>query len=99
MGLEHFDPLVRTHELIQALKTDRELRRRFEKEEEAVLADFDLTAAERDAIRKRDFRALYELGLHPYLLAQLSRLIFGTVEGAGASEAARALVESFERES
>lgn len=98
MGLEHFDPLVKTHELIQALKTDRALRKRFEQDEESVLAEFELTVAERAAIRERDFRALYELGLHPYLLAQLSRLIFGTVEGAGASEAARALVESLQRE-
>ena len=97
MGLEHFDPLLRTHELVMALKTDAALRRRFEQDEGAVLAEFPLTDAERAAIRARDFRALYELGLHPYYLSQLSRLIFGTVEGAGASDAARALVASFER--
>jgi hypothetical protein len=98
MGLEHFDPLLRSHRMVLALKRDTALRHRFEQDEDGVAAEFGLTPAERDAIRARDFRALYELGLHPYYLSQLSRLIFGTAaESRGASEAARALVESFQR--
>ncbi len=98
MALDHFDPLLMTHELIRALRADRSLRERFTEDEASVLAAFDLTDAEREAIRERDFAALYKLGLHPYLLSQLSRLIFGTVEGKGASQAAQALVESLQRQ-
>ena len=98
MGLEKFDPLTVTNELIQTLKTDHQLRERFQVDEESVLGEFDLTDRERQAIRDRDFKTLFELGVHPYLLAQLSRLIFGTVEGAGASEAASALVKSLRGE-
>ena len=97
MALDNFNPLLMTHELIRALRADRALRERFTEDEASVLAAFDLTDAERDAIRERDFGALYNLGLHPYLLSQLSRLIFGTVEGEGASRAAQALVESLQR--
>jgi hypothetical protein len=98
VGLENFDPLLASHRLVMALKTDRELRERFERDQDSVLQQFGLTEAEVSAIRARDFRALYELGLHPYYLSQLSRLIFGTAaESKGASDAARALVESFQR--
>jgi len=84
-----------THKLVHALKASRELRERFRSDERGVLAEFPgLTPEEREAIAARDFRRLYEMGVHPYLLGQLSRLIFGTVEGAGSSEASVALVRS-----
>lgn len=98
MALEHFskyfDRTLVTHTLVQDLKADRELRERFRADEAAVLDGYALKPEERKAIEARDFRALYELGVHPYSLGQLSRLIFGTVEGAGSSEASSALVRS-----
>lgn len=97
--LEHFSRYLNkdlvTHRLVQELKRDRPMRERFRAHEQDFLAAYPgLTDAERRAIAARDFRALYLLGLHPYLLGQLSRLIFGTIEGAGSSEAATALVRS-----
>lgn len=94
MGLEHFNPLLNTHRLVMALKRDRGLREEFKADERKVLERFDLTSEERSAIQTRDFRALYELGVHQYLLSQLARLIFGTAEGTGTSEAASALMRS-----
>lgn len=94
MALEHFDPLLRTNDLVQELKWDRELRARFESSEEEVLDAYPLTGEERAAILNRDFRRLFELGLHPYLLSQLARLIHGTGETAGTSGAATALIRS-----
>jgi len=94
MALNYFDPLLRTNDLVQDLKWDEDLRARFEASEETVLAAYPLTDKERDAIRGRDFRRLYEMGLHPYLLSQLARLIYGTGEKAGTSEAATALIRS-----
>ncbi|TDD80449.1 extradiol ring-cleavage dioxygenase [Actinomadura darangshiensis] len=94
MALEHFDPRLRANDLVQELKWDRELRARFETSEKEVLDAYPLTPAERTAILDRDFRALFELGLHPYLLGQLARLIYGTGEKAGTSGAATALIRS-----
>jgi hypothetical protein len=96
--LDHFtkylDKSLKTHTLIQDLKQDRALRERFRETPEPVLDGYDLKPEERAALLARDFRALYLLGVHPYLLGQLSRLVHGTVEGAGSSEASLALVRS-----
>ncbi|TDD37515.1 extradiol ring-cleavage dioxygenase [Actinomadura sp. KC06] len=94
MALEHFDPLLRTNDLVQDLKWDRELRARFESAEKEVLDGYPLTDEERTAILARDFRRLFLLGLHPYLLSQLARLVYGMGEKAGTSEAATALIKS-----
>ncbi|UGQ11829.1 extradiol ring-cleavage dioxygenase [Yinghuangia sp. ASG 101] len=94
MALDAFDPLLRTNDLVQDLKWDHALRARFETHEADVLAAYPLTDAERTAIADRDYLRLHELGLHPYLLSQLARLINGTGEKAGSSEAATALLRS-----
>ena len=94
MALGFFDPLLRTNDLVQDLKWDDALRARFESSEEEVLATYPLTDDERVALRERDFKRLYEMGLHPYLLSQLARLIHGTGEKAGSSAAATALIRS-----
>lgn len=98
MSLEHFskyfDRSLATHTLIQDLKANRELREQFREDESPILDRYDLKPEERKAIEERDFKRLYTLGVHPYSLSQLSRLIFGTVEGAGTSEASMALVRS-----
>jgi protocatechuate 4,5-dioxygenase alpha chain len=94
MALEYFDPRLRANDLVQELKWDRELRTRFETSEKEVLDAYPLTPEERTAILDRDFRTLFELGLHPYLLGQLARLIYGTGEKAGTSGAATALIKS-----
>lgn len=94
MSLKYFKAELMTHDLVQDLKWDTKLRQQFETDEATVLDQYDLTDQERTAIEQRDFRALYELGVHPYMLAQLARLVFGTVEGAGSSTPAQALVDS-----
>lgn len=98
MALAHFSQYfnrdLATHKLVQGLKADRELREQFRRDEASVLDRYDLTPEERTAIEQRDFKALYLAGVHPYSLGQLSRLIYGTVEGAGSSQASSALVES-----
>lgn len=94
MPLESFDPLLRANDFVQDLKWDKDLREQFEADEDAVLARYDMSDAERTAIRDRDFRALHDLGLHPYLLSQLARLVFGTGENAGSSAPAMELLRS-----
>lgn len=94
MALDNLDPRSRMNDLVQDLKWDAPLLADFQRDEDTVLASYALTDAERTAIKQRDFRRVHELGLHPYLLSQLARLIYGTGEKAGTSEAATALIRS-----
>lgn len=92
--LSAFDPSLASHDLVQDLKWDAQLRARFASDEAQVLDAYPLRPAERAAIERRDFRALYDLGFHPYLGGQLARLIYGNTAGKGATVAVRKLVES-----
>jgi len=96
MGLEKFDPSLATHDLIQDLKWSEALRGEFAVNEAGVLDRYPLRQDERYAIETRDFRTLYDIGLHPYLGGQLARLIFGNEAGKGATVAVNKLVESLQ---
>jgi Aromatic-ring-opening dioxygenase LigAB, LigA subunit len=96
MGWEKFDPTLVSHDLVQDLKWDLQLRRLFEQNEAAVLDRYDLRPEERKAIEERDFRKLYDMGMHPYLGGQLSRFIWGNDAGKGAIEATNKLVASLQ---
>lgn len=96
MGWEKFDPTLVSHDLVQDLKWDPQLRRLFEQNEAAVLDRYDLRPEERKAIEERDFRKLYDMGMHPYLGGQLSRFIWGNDAGKGAIEATNKLVASLQ---
>ena len=61
-----------------------------------VLDRYPLRQDERRAIETRNFLALYDIGLHPYLGGQLARLIFGNEAGKGATVAVNKLVESLQ---
>ena len=67
MAWENFDPNLATNDLVQDLKWDPKLRAMFKDDEAAVLDKYDLSADERAAIEVRDFRTLYDMGIHPYL--------------------------------
>lgn len=97
--LEKFDPTLVSHDLVQDLKWDPELRAEFERDESAVLDRYDLRSDERRAIEQRDFRALYDMGFHPYLGGQLTRLIYGNEAGDEANYAVNMLVKSLRGES
>lgn len=96
MSLDKFDPTLVSHDLVQDLKWDPDLRREFETNEAAVLDRYELRPEERKAIEERDFRALYDLGFHPYLGGQLTRLIYGNSAGKEANFAVGKLVESLQ---
>ncbi len=94
MGLEQFDPTLVTHDLIQDLKWDADLRAEFEADQASVLDRYPLPPAERAAIDSGDFRTLYAMGLHPYLGGQLARLMYGNAAGPDATRAVNRLVAS-----
>lgn len=97
-ALNDFNPALVSHDLVQDLKWDRDLREEFGRDEAAVLDRYPLRPEERKAIEERDFRALYDMGFHPYLGAQLARLIYGNAAGEEATRAVNKLVESLRGE-
>jgi len=94
MGLEAFNHSLVTHDLVQDLKWDAELREQFGTDRAAVLDRYPLAAAERAAIEAGDFRTLYDMGLHPYLGGQLARLMYGNAAGPEATRAVNRLIAS-----
>lgn len=82
MGLDHVNKLLQTHELIIDLKQDTSLRELFKEDEDQVLSRYDLTPEELKAIKARNFKALYDMGVHQYLIAQFARVIYGTADGS-----------------
>lgn len=96
MSLAAFKPTLVSHEMVQDLKWNPGLRQEFQANEAAVLDRYALRPEERRAIEQRDFRALYDMGFHPYLGGQLARLIFGNEAGKGAKVAVDMLVASLQ---
>lgn len=96
MAWEKFDPTLAVHDLVQDMKWDPGIRQAFRDDESAVLDRYRLLPEERKAIEERDFRKLYDLGMHPYLGGQLSRFIWGNDAGKGAVEASNRLVASLQ---
>ncbi|MEW2621559.1 extradiol ring-cleavage dioxygenase [Streptomyces sp. NPDC048106] len=97
MSLEGINLALVSHDLVQDLKWNADLRQEFEKDESAVLDRYELTPAERNAIAERDFRTLYDLGFHPYLGAQFARILFANNK-SGATSAVQHLLASIRRE-
>ncbi|WP_051821517.1 extradiol ring-cleavage dioxygenase [Streptomyces sp. SCSIO 75703] len=97
MSLDGINRALVSHDLVQDLKWNADLRQEFENDESAVLDRYELTAAERTAIEERDFRTLYDLGFHPYLGAQFARILFANNK-SGATSAVQHLLASIRRE-
>jgi len=89
MGIENVDKTLASNRLIFEVRRDAAKLQRFRGDPEAVMAEYRLTEAERGAWRARDLRRLAELGVHPYFLPQVSRLIEGAAYNHNDSPAAR----------
>ena len=59
MSSTPFNPALAVHDLVQDLKWDAALRERFARDEAAVYDRYALLPAERAALERRDFRALF----------------------------------------
>jgi hypothetical protein len=93
MALDHVNKLLQTNELIIDLKRSFELREKFKENEKEVLDMYSLTKDELEAIKARDFKKLYDIGVHQYLLAQLARLIYGTTDGSNDGGSVKILMD------
>jgi hypothetical protein len=92
--LAKLDKTARINKLIFEVRLDPAAREHLVADTEAVMAAYDLSEAERACVRARDFKGLIELGGHPYLVAQLSRLLYGTADNRNTSTAAEMLRRS-----
>jgi hypothetical protein len=64
--------LYYTQKLFYDINRDPERRRRFFYDQEAFLAEYDLTGEEANAFRSRDIGLLYVLGVNGQLLMHMS---------------------------
>lgn len=57
-----------THRVLWLTAADGELAQQLREAPDSVLAEHDLSAEERTALATQDVRALFQLGVHPFLL-------------------------------
>ncbi len=67
--------LYQLQKLLFHLNRDPQVKRRFETDLDALLADYELTDEEREAIKAHDIGKLYVLGVNGQLLMHLSSQI------------------------
>lgn len=90
-----FDPDLPSNRMIFAVRRDNAVWPHFKERLEALMAEYGLGEAERDAFRRVDVRRLGELGVHPYFLPQVTRLFHGAAGNTTKSAAALAYRASF----
>lgn len=66
--------LYYVQKLLYQLNRDPEIRKRFESDRESVLAGYELSAEELEAIRKPDIGLLYVLGVNGQILMHYAAL-------------------------
>ena len=97
-NVERCDKTLPTNELMFHLRRDPALRRRLLDDLDGVARQFDLSAAEVEAIRARDPRRLMDLGVHQYYVPQLLRVFFGAAHNSNASAALDCYARAFPEE-
>jgi len=65
----------RSGKLFFDLSKNMQLMGRWMNEREAVMDEYKLTDQEKEAVRNKDSRALYDLGMNPYLLIGAARFL------------------------
>ena len=90
-----FDPDLQSNHLIFEIRRDPALFTGFADRMEEVMEQFKLSDAERKAWRAVDVVELGRLGVHPYFLPQVTRLVLGSAGNDSKSAAAQAYKHSF----
>jgi hypothetical protein len=89
MGIRDTDRTLATNHMIFELRRDALKRARFEEDLEGTMKAYGLSEPERDAFREVDLARLGALGVHPYFLPQITRLLKGAGHNHNGSDAAR----------
>ena len=85
-----FDPRLPSNRLIFEVRRKKELFQDFPAKLEQLMTEYGLSDAERRAFRDEDLKALRDLGVHPYFLPQVTRLLHGSAKNDSSSAAAQA---------
>ncbi len=94
MAIADTDRTLPSNRMVFEVRRDIALVRRFRQNIEPFLEQYGLTEDEKAAWRDEDLRRLGELGMHPYFLPQITRLIHGNNYNFNSSEAARMYVKN-----
>lgn len=89
MGIRDTDKTLASNRLIFDVRRDSAKYQRFRGDLEGIMAEYRLTEEERRAWRTGDIKRLGELGVHPYFLPQVSRLLHGSAYNHNRSTAAQ----------
>jgi protocatechuate 4,5-dioxygenase alpha chain len=90
-----FDPDLPSNKLIFDVRRDNALWPTFKQRMEELMTKYGFSDAEKRAWRDVDVKALGELGVHPYFLPQVTRLVHGSAGNDSKSAAAQAYRKSF----
>jgi hypothetical protein len=90
-----FDPELPSNILIFEVRRDAALFAGFSDRMEEVMESYNLSEAERAAWRNVDLVELGSLGVHPYFLPQVTRLVHGSADNDSKSMAAQAYKTAF----
>jgi hypothetical protein len=94
MGIADTDRTLASNRMIFEIRRDPVKYQRFRGDLEATMVAYGLSEEERTAWRAVDIKRLGELGVHPYFLPQVSRLMVGSsAYNHNQSEAARLYAE------
>jgi len=89
-----FDPDLPSNHLIYAIRARRDLYENFPAKLKAAAAEYGLSDEEVQAWRDVNVRRLGELGVHPYFLPQITRIMKGAANNNSRSAAAQAYKRS-----
>lgn len=90
-----FDPDLPSNHLIFEVRRDPALFTGFGERIEDMMERYGLSEAERRAWREVDVVELGRLGVHPYFLPQVTRLVHGSARNNSGSAAAQAYKKAF----
>lgn len=85
-----FKPELPSNRMIFEVRRDSKLFTRFPEKLERLMTAYGLSEEEKEAWRAVDIRKLGDLGVHPYFLPQVTRLMHGSRRNDSSSEAAQA---------
>ncbi|WP_213765558.1 hypothetical protein [Caballeronia sp. dw_19] len=90
-----FDPDLPSNRLVYEVRRDDAVWPTFKERVEEVMTFYGLSDAEKQAWRDIDLRRLADLGMHPYFLPQVTRLMRGSAGNHSKSAAAQAYRVAF----
>lgn len=89
-----FDPNLPSNHLVYAIRARRDLYEDFPAKLDDAARQYGLSPEETRAWREVDVRRLGELGVHPYFLPQITRIMHGSRNNDSRSAAAQAYKRS-----